>query len=97
MPTHKRINWEFCAVVRGQLGPSIENRPTPPLVRDTLWLFPPGYVHGWVGAPGQTCEVLVLHFSAVPPTVEQAIADHGYIAVRLAPWSAGGCFASGPS
>ena len=85
MPAHKRINWEFCAIVRGELAPSLENQVTPPLVRDTLWLFRPGYVHGWVGSPGKTCEVLVLHFSAVPSTVEQAVGDRGYIAVRLSP------------
>ena len=85
MPEHKRINWEFCAVVRGKLAPSFEKQPTPLPVSDTLWLFPPGYVHGWVGVPGQTCEVLVLHFSAVPSAVEEAVENPGYIAVRLSP------------
>jgi AraC-like DNA-binding protein len=83
MPAHKRINWEFCAIVRGKLAPSFEGKTAMPLVRDTLWLFPPGYVHGWVGVPGQTCEVLVVHFSAVPLTVEQAVEDSGYLSVRL--------------
>jgi AraC family transcriptional regulator len=85
MPAHKRINWEFYAVVRGKCAPSLEGSPDPLLASDTLWLFPPGYVHGWVGEPRQTCEALVLHFSAVPAAVEQAAADHGFIAVRLSP------------
>jgi AraC family transcriptional regulator len=85
MPAHKRINWEFFAVVRGKCAPCLAGPAPAPLVTDTLWLFPPGYVHGWVGAPRQNCEVVVLHFSAVPATVEQAIGDHGPIAVRLSP------------
>ena len=85
MPPHKRINWEFFAVIRGQCTPQLETAAPPPVARDTLWLFPPGYVHGWSCAPGESCEVLVLHFSAVPATVEHAVEDQGYLAVRLRP------------
>jgi AraC-like DNA-binding protein len=85
MPPHKRINWEFLAVVRGKCAPLFENHPTTSLSSDTLWLFPPGYVHGWIGEPDRNCEVLVLHFSAVPEAVEHAIEDNGYIAVRFTP------------
>jgi AraC family transcriptional regulator len=85
MPPHKRINWEFFAVIRGKCAPSLEAQPTPSPVSDTLWLFPPGYVHGWAGAARQTCEVLVLHFSAVPAAVEEAVEGHGCIAVRMSP------------
>jgi AraC-like DNA-binding protein len=85
MPPHKRLNWEFLAVVGGRCAPLFENRPTPPLARDTLWLFSPNYSHGWTGVPGETCEVIVLHFSTVPQAVERAVHDNGYISMQFAP------------
>jgi AraC-like DNA-binding protein len=83
MPPHKRMNWEFFAVVHGTCAPILVAKPAPPLTRDTLWLFPPGYVHGWIGKPGADCQVLVLHFSSVPFAVEQATEELGPISVRL--------------
>jgi AraC family transcriptional regulator len=85
MPPHKRMNWEFLAIVRGLCAPTLADKSTPQPVSNTLWLFPPNYIHGWIGKPGQTCEVLVLHFSAVPVAVEQVVEELGPISIRLQP------------
>src|SRR6185369_15686181 len=50
---------------------------------DTLWLFPPGFAHGWVGEPTKRCEVVVIHFHSVPDAVAQCADEHGYLAARL--------------
>jgi AraC-like DNA-binding protein len=85
MPPHPRVNWEFLAVINGQLAPYSKTGETPPLLTDTLWLFPPGVVHGWCGKPGRKCEIVVVHFSAVPPTVERSMSEQQYLSVRLTP------------
>lgn len=33
MPPHKRMNWEFLAVIRGWCAPLLEGEPAPPLQR----------------------------------------------------------------
>lgn len=83
MPAHKRVNWEFIAVVRGKLAPfSSAPREAIP-VADTFWLFPPGYVHGWIGEPGKKCEVIVIHFNSVPNFVTGLVAERGPLAISL--------------
>jgi len=83
MPPHKRVNWEFLAVLHGKCAPFFrpEERPVP--ASDRLWLFPPGYVHGWIGEPGRRCEVLVVHYNAVPAAVERLVQEHGFLAAPL--------------
>lgn len=83
MPAHKRVNWEFLAVIRGKIAPfeRIEARPQP--VGETFWLFPPGVVHGWSGEPGKTCELIVIHFSSVPQTLERMALERGYLQTTL--------------
>lgn len=84
MPTHKRVNWEFLAVVRGKLAPFFSmTAPQTKAAADTLWLFPPHFAHGWVGEPAKKCEVVVIHFHSVPDAVAQCAAEHGYLAVQL--------------
>lgn len=86
MPVHKRVNWEFLAVVRGKCAPTLEVGP-PLLVpaNSRLWLFPPGYAHGWQGEPGRKCEIVVLHFSSVPVALERAVNENGFLALHLQP------------
>ncbi len=83
-PAHKRVNWEFFAVIRGKSAPTLESGEHLPLVADTLWLFPPGYSHGWYGEPGRKCEVVILHFSSVPVALERVVRDQGYLTLPLA-------------
>ncbi len=85
MPPHPRVNWEFLAVVKGRLAPDSGDAEPPDLRSDTMWLFPPGVVHGWRGKPGQKCEVVVVHFSTVPSVVEQRFAEKSYLSVQLLP------------
>ena len=83
MPPHKRLNWEFLAVVRGRIAPydNDESRPIP--VADTFWLYPPGVVHGWAGVPGETCELIVIHYNVVPLALESVALHHGHLHTRL--------------
>lgn len=81
MPPHPRINWEFQAVVKGRMAPTTAKQE--PLARATLWVFPPGVEHGWRGEPGSACEIVSLHFSAVPESMETLVAEQGYSRVRL--------------
>ena len=83
MPPHKRVNWEFLAVVRGKCAPYFAPEERPPLATNTLWVFPPGCVHGWIGEGGRHCELVVLHYNAVPPVLERVVHEHGYLAARL--------------
>jgi AraC-like DNA-binding protein len=83
MPPHKRFNWEFYAVVAGTLAPSFNDSRAPGPVADTLWLFSPGCEHGWRSAPGQSCSVVVFHYSAVSPELQKLVARDGFAAVPL--------------
>lgn len=83
MPPHHRANWEFFAILRGRLAPFVHPTNRPPLSTSTLWLFPPGEVHGWIGEPGKPSEVVVVHFSSVPAALERVARERGPIEVRL--------------
>jgi len=83
MPPHMRVNWEFLAVLRGELAPFAHESEKSELRTDTLWLFPPGYVHGWRGKPGRACEVVVIHFNAVPGPIERVVGEHGFLSAPL--------------
>ncbi len=84
MPPHKRLNWEFLAVVRGKLAPFDRNDAPRTLRSERLWLFPPGVVHGWAGVPGESCEVIVIHFSTVPAALEKIARARGSLETTLA-------------
>lgn len=84
-PPHARVNWEFLAVVKGQLAPFVTDADALDLCTDTLWLFPPGVNHGWRGKPGRKCEVVVIHFSTVPAVVERAFGEKTQLSVGLTP------------
>lgn len=85
MPPHPRVNWEFLAVVKGHLAPYTKDSDALDLRSAALWLFPPGVSHGWRGKPGQRCEIVVIHFSAVPGAVERALPGNQFLAVQLTP------------
>jgi AraC-like DNA-binding protein len=83
MPVHKRLNWDFYAVVEGTLAPSFESSEPAAFCRDTLWVFPPGCAHGWVGEAGQPCHIIVFHFAGVPAALDRRVRDAGHLAVPL--------------
>jgi AraC-like DNA-binding protein len=83
MPPHKRVNWEFLAVVAGKAAPYFQAGHRPAPVRATIWLFPPGFVHGWLGEASKKCEVFVAHFNSVPQVVEQLVNESGPLSVSL--------------
>lgn len=85
LPPHARMNWEFLAVVSGRIAPLLATGRQPRLAANTLWLFPPGMIHGWRGEPGRRSEIVVLHFNTVPVVLEQAVELHGFLAVKLKP------------
>jgi|GEM_PF-270250 len=85
MPPHPRVNWEFLVVIKGQIAPYTVDTDPLELKADTLWLFPPGVVHGWRGKPREKSEVVVVHFSTVPGVVERAFGDEPYLSVKVTP------------
>lgn len=85
MPPHPRLNWEFVAVLKGKLSPYETNPKGAKPLRSHCWLFPPGVVHGWIGERGKTCELMVVHFSSLPPAIEQVAANRGALESKLSP------------
>lgn len=82
MPAHRRMNWEFYAVLDGQLAPLVEGGRSQ-LTADTLWVMPPSLPHGWTGEPGRFCDVAVYHFDSVPVELERRVRRSGWLAVGL--------------
>ena len=77
-----RSVWEFEACVEGQMTPRTTRHPkTPQLQERTLWVFPPGFRHGW--RSDGTCNRVVLHFSSVPAELLHNVPDSGYYQVAL--------------
>lgn len=85
MPPHPRLNWEFLAVSRGKIAPYARDGDPCAPVDNTLWLFPPGVVHGWAGEAGKTCELIVIHYSIVPEAVAKLATKHGHLETKLRP------------
>jgi AraC-like DNA-binding protein len=85
MPAHARLNWEFLAVVRGKVAPFAETPDGAVPVEHRLWLYPPGVVHGWIGEPGKACEIVVIHFSSVPASIERLATTYGLLETPLTP------------
>ncbi len=85
MPPHKRLNWEFYAVLQGRLSPWWTLSQSPDYRSDTLWIFAPDCAHGWIGEPHRVCEVAVFHFIPVPVELEHRVPVAGCLAVPLIP------------
>ena len=83
MYVHRRANWEFFAVLRGDCGLVLPGGPIPPLRRRHFWVFPPDAAHGWVGRGTQACHVAVFHFATVPDLLERAVRRGGYLSGDL--------------
>lgn len=78
MYVHRRVNWEFCAVLDGRCGAVVEGQSTTLRSRH-LWLFPPDTAHGWAGAGPETCEVAVFHFGHVPDLLQRQAGGRAWL------------------
>lgn len=83
-PVHpqRRRWWEFQSVVTGRCGQVTPGEPVTLRPR-TLWVSPPEHLHGWTGAPGEVCQVLVFQFDTVPELLRQELARRGGMSVNL--------------
>lgn len=83
MPPHPRLNWEFLAATAGKICPIEADGSKGTPVGDTLWLYPPGVVHGWIGERGRSCELVVVHYSTVPQAIEKLAKKYGRLEAKL--------------
>ncbi len=79
----RRTAWEFQAVVKGSCGVSIPDERKSLLREKTLWIFPPGHLHGWTGDPTSSCEVAVFHFTQIPELLQEQIAKKDFLTLSL--------------
>jgi AraC family transcriptional regulator len=57
----------------------------PPRVfqEQSLWIFPPEQLHGWMGIREETCEVVVFHFSEVPEPLSAMVRRKSTFAINI--------------
>src|SRR5271166_2039336 len=79
---HSRMNWEFCAVVKGRCGLIIESGETLPLRENCLWIFPPHHLHGWHGGR-RDCSVVTLQSASVPRQLLESVPPAGFFEQQL--------------
>jgi AraC-like DNA-binding protein len=79
MYVHRRTNWEFFAVVRGQCSVVVPEVDRLDLKERCLWVFPPDVAHGWAGQGAQSCAVAIFHFGTVPPLLEKVVRKKGWL------------------
>lgn len=82
LPASRRKYWEFQAVVAGRIN-LVHREETKSSRRRTLWIFPPGYPHGWSGERNEAAEVVVFHFLTVPEALRRAVPESGFFEIRL--------------
>lgn len=78
----RRNAWEFEAVLSGSIAPLLEDTPAPARSA-TLWIFPPGFPHGWTSPKRSAAEVAVFHYLSVPPPVPDCLPPQGYLEIPL--------------
>jgi AraC family transcriptional regulator len=78
-PTHKRMNWEFYAVLDGKCAPVNSEQERPLLKSRYLWAFPRGAHHSWIGEVQNTCTVVCFHFAYLPDLLEKTLTESGSI------------------
>lgn len=84
---YARLNWEFYAVLRGRCGVLLETSRED-LRESTLWVFPPGHVHGWHG-DRKTCRIAAFHFGFVPEVLQRQLGNSPWLERRLSPEEGG--------
>ncbi len=83
MAAHARPNWEFYAVVRGKIAPTMDGKQDSPLRSRHLWIFPPGAVHGWRGEYDTSARIVAFHFGAIPAPLDSIVREAGCHGVTL--------------
>ena len=78
----QRSAWEFLAVLKGKIGPSLPDGVEPMQAR-RLWIFPPGHTHGWAGEKGRASEVAVFHFQSAPELLTRLLNPKGFLEIAL--------------
>jgi len=81
--TYKRGVWEIQAVLSGQIAPVIPEQVAQDFREMTLWVFPPGSIHGWDGIRDRPAEILVFHFSQVAEELKNLPYREGYLSLSL--------------
>lgn len=64
-----RRAWEFQAVLRGEIAP-VHAEGRGDARSSHLWVFPPGYAHGWTSESNRGAEIVVFHFLFVPAALQ---------------------------
>lgn len=85
---YARESWEFFVVLKGRIAPTLapgSPPPRPSLAANSLWLFPPGHVHGWRGVPGAPARVAVFHFAHIAPALAARVPKGALLRVPLKP------------
>ena len=78
----RRRAWEFQAVLKGKIGALLPGGPQPVKAR-SLWIFPPGHCHGWVGEKNRGAQVAVFHFLSAPELLTRLLDRQGFLEIAL--------------
>lgn len=80
---YARPYWEFQAVHSGSIFPTIPGAsPQPDENKEpTLWVFPPGHVHGWSAARHSVSAISVFHFDSISESASSFIRKAGILKV----------------
>jgi len=81
---HSLLNWQFVVVTKGQCGVTLGNWKRLPLQKQCLWIFPPGFVHGWHGDDAE-CNTLSFELEEIPVQLFAAMKDMDYLSIELTP------------
>lgn len=78
----KRLNWEVFIVFSGRCAPRFEPPRRSPGKNPNLWIMPPGLPYRWLCDSGR-CTRAVFHFAFVPPLLETAVQQKGFLSCQL--------------
>ncbi len=77
IPCTRRINWELFAIVEGSCGMVLQENGPVEVQGPWFWIFPPDTPHGWRIGKQEKCQVIIFHFSHVPPALETFVRRQG--------------------
>jgi hypothetical protein len=72
-------------VASGQIAPIASLAEEPIFTGVSLWLFPPGHLHGWKAPAHKRCRVAVFQYDRIPLILERLAKRPGGLALRLKP------------
>jgi AraC-like DNA-binding protein len=82
IPPHSLPNWHFSVVTTGNCGVILGNREMWSLRTQCLWIFPPGFEHGWHGDQ-EECNVVSFQVEEVPAQLFSAVKKIGFLEIEL--------------